>query len=73
MFISALVFVMVKRCINAFWHYFPYGVNVEYECSVKFVVTHPSVVSFAAVFRVVTQRSPGGALRDIPKDGCEGD
>ena len=31
-------------------------------------------VSFAAVFRGVTQRSPkGGALRDIPKDGCEGD
>ena len=31
------------------------------------------LVSFAAVFRDVTQRSPGGALRDIPKDGCEGD
>ena len=33
-------------------------------------------VSFAAVFRDVTQRSAlpfGGALRDIPKDGCEGD
>ena len=30
------------------------------------------VVSFAAVFRNVTQRSPErGALRDIPKDGCE--
>ena len=27
------------------------------------------LVSFAAVFRDVTQRS----LRDIPKDGCEGD
>ena len=37
------------------------------------------VASFAVVFRDVTQRSPerkisfGGALRDIPKDGCEGD
>ena len=37
------------------------------------------VVSFAAVFWDVTQRSPqssrffGGALRDIPKNGCEGD
>ena len=37
------------------------------------------IVSFAAVFRDVTQRYPdgkvpfGGALRDIPKDGCEGD
>ena len=32
------------------------------------------VVSFAAVFRGVTQRSPEGnlSLRDIPKDGCEG-
>ena len=30
------------------------------------------LVSLAAVFRDVTQRSPGEALRDIPKDGCEG-
>ena len=35
-------------------------------------VTH--LVSFAAVFRLVTQRSPPrGALRDEPKNGCEGD
>ena len=32
----------------------------------------PTLVSFAAVFRDVTQRSQG-ELRDIPKDGCEGD
>ena len=32
------------------------------------------VVSFAAVFWDVTQCSTlGGALRDIPKNGCEGD
>ena len=32
------------------------------------------VVSFAGVFRDVTQRSPEkGMLRDILKDGCEGD
>ena len=30
------------------------------------------LVSYAAVLRVVTQRF-GGALRDNPKDGCEGD
>ena len=36
--------------------------------------TSSYLVSFAAVFRDVTQRSPErGALRDIPKDGCEGD
>ena len=34
------------------------------------------IVSFTAVFRLVTQRSSplwGGALRDEPKNGCEGD
>ena len=34
------------------------------------------IVSLEAVFWDVTQRSPernGGALLDIPKDGCEGD
>lgn len=31
------------------------------------------VVSFASVFRDVTQRSPQRALRDISKNGCEGD
>lgn len=34
------------------------------------------LVSFAAIFHDVTQPSPipfEGALRDIPKDGCEGD
>ena len=39
------------------------------------------LVSFAAVFRLVTQRVEGacavfvgrGALRDEPKNGCEGD
>ena len=37
------------------------------------------LVSLAAVFWAVTQRSPqkklllGGALRDCPKNGCEGD
>lgn len=34
------------------------------------------MLSFAAVFRGVMQRSPyslGGALGNIPKDGCEGD
>ena len=31
------------------------------------------VVSFAAVFRVVMQRSGGGVLRDDPKTGCGGD
>ena len=36
-------------------------------------MTCSGVVSFAAVLRDVTQCSPGGALRDIPKDGCEGD
>ena len=34
-------------------------------------VTH--LVSFAAVFRLVTQRSVGGALRDEPKSNCKGD
>ena len=34
-------------------------------------VTH--LVSFAAVFRLVTQRWWGGGLRDEPKNGCEGD
>ena len=46
------------------------------------IVTALPVVSFAAVFWAVTQRSPqnasfwgggGGALRDRPKNGCEGD
>ena len=32
-----------------------------------------SVVSLAAVFSIVTQRSWGGALRDDTKNGCEGD
>ena len=31
------------------------------------------LVSFAPVFRLVTQRSWGGALRDEPKNGSEGD
>ena len=37
------------------------------------------LVSYAAVFRLVTQRSSpgggggGGALRDEPKNGCVGD
>ena len=33
------------------------------------------IVSFAAVFRDVMQRFPErkGALRDIPKEGCEGE
>ena len=31
-----------------------------------------SVVSFAAVF-VVSRNASSSALRDIPKDGCEGD
>ena len=38
-------------------------------------ISRPSVVSFAAVFSVVSQ-SPSlptkGALRDDPKNGCEG-
>ena len=37
----------------------------------------PTLVSFAAVFRDVTQRSSGRVfsepLRDIPKERCEGD
>ena len=32
-----------------------------------------TVVSLAAVFSIVTQRSWGGALRDDTKNGCEGD
>lgn len=32
-----------------------------------------TVVSLAAVYLDVTQRSPKGALRDIQKNGCEGD
>ena len=32
-----------------------------------------SVVSLAAVFSIVTQRSWGGALRDETKNGCDGD
>ena len=43
-----LMCFMVKRCINAFWYYFSYRVNVEWEeSSVKFVVqsTHPSVAA----------------------------
>ena len=32
-----------------------------------------SIVSSAAVFWGVTQRSPKGALCDTPKNGCEGD
>ena len=31
-----------------------------------------SVVSLAAVFSIVTQRSGGGALRDDSKNGCDG-
>ena len=31
------------------------------------------IVSFAAVFGLVTQRSSPLALRDEPKNGCEGD
>ena len=41
-----------------------------------FIVTwsQHSIVSLAAVFSIVTQRSsPGGALRDDTKNGCEGD
>ena len=35
--------------------------------------TKVKLVSFEAVFQDVTQRSPfEEALRDIPKDGCEG-
>ena len=40
---------------------------------VTFVETVKKEVSFAAVFRDVTQRYLEGALRDIPKDGSEGD
>ena len=36
--------------------------------------TKVKLVTFEAVFQDVTQRSPfEKALRDIPKDGCEGD
>ena len=36
--------------------------------------THLTLVSFAAVFGYVTERLlERGALRDILKDGCEGD
>ena len=38
------------------------------ECS------YQELVSLAAVFSIVTQRSsPSGALRDETKNGCEGD
>ena len=36
----------------------------------KLVIFEDNIVSFAAAFWDVTQRSP---LRDIPKKGCEGD
>ena len=46
--------------------------QVTREIEISASAAH-SVVSFAAVFWDVTQRSWGGALRDIPKNGCEGD
>ena len=33
----------------------------------------PLLVSLAAVFSMVTQRSSQGALRDNTKNGCKGD
>ena len=47
-----------------FWH----------KMVVKMLTAAKWLVSFAAVFRDVTKRSPERvALRDLPKDGCEGD
>ena len=57
-FISVLVFhgFMVKRCINGYCHYFCYGVNVEWQSSVKFVVpsTHPCVTAYFLSNETVT-------------------
>ena len=44
------------------------------KAGVKFCISSTRVVSLAAVFSIVTQRSsPLGALRDDTKNGCEGD
>ena len=47
MMVMVYVCVMVKRCINAFWHYFSYSVNVEWESSVKIGLQsiHPRVAA----------------------------
>ena len=78
---------LLKR-LEARWSHQPQGVTFTVRvhatdiswAGIKQPWTAVSVVlgliSFAAVFRDVTQRSPvpfGGALRDTPKDGCEGD
>jgi len=44
---------------------------VEFSSLEKKIKAALMIVSFAAVFRDVTQRSP--ERRDIPKDGCEGE
>ena len=42
------------------------------ECKQSRERAHWAIVSLAAVFSTVTQRSSGGALRDETKNGCEG-
>ena len=47
-----------------------------YSTTIILLTKESELVSFAAVFQDVTQRSPernGGALRDIPKDSRGGD
>jgi len=53
--------------------YFKYNLHSDRVALIG-ILTPLSLVSFAAVFRVVTQRSWGrGALRDFGPSGCEGD
>ena len=55
-----------------------FQINIEGEgkenfASVSTIMT-AEIVFLAAVFSIVTHRSsPGGALRDDTKNGCEGD
>ena len=71
-FLTQTELTTLKKISNKYCCYAGAG-----ECQPRYIVPRPSshsLVSFAAVFRDVTQRSSfGGALRDIPKDGCEGD
>ena len=64
------------RCISVSVKYWPARLNYVRECY-YFIICNVRaiyVVSYAAVLRVVTQRSsPRGALRDDPENSCVGE
>lgn len=63
-----------KGCFSFCYCSFPFHENPKLSSESHLIVKEAdTIVSFAAVFRDVKQRSPERALRDIPKDVCEGD